>query len=102
VLARPRIRITKVARFATAGFFDKAKMVWRKARKISSAELIDVIPIRLQASEALLLFVTVKYADNTQESYAMPVLRAVNPASPPESESSSLVVQAGERTSRWF
>jgi len=78
------------------GFLIKQRWFGGKARKISSAELIDVIPIRLQASEALLLFVTVKYADNTQESYAMPVLRAVNPASPPESESSSLVVQAGE------
>jgi maltose alpha-D-glucosyltransferase/alpha-amylase len=67
-----------------------------KARQISSAELSDVIPIRLQTSEALLLIVAVRYADNTEESYAMPVLRAVNAASAPETESSSLKFQTAE------
>jgi maltose alpha-D-glucosyltransferase/alpha-amylase len=67
-----------------------------KARQISSAELSDVVPIRLQTSEALLLIVAVRYADNTEESYAMPVLRAVNAASTPETESSSLKFQMAE------
>src|SRR6202050_5272038 len=71
----------------------KQRVFGRKARKISFSELIDVVPIRMQTSEALLLIVTVKYADNIEESYAMPVLRAVSPPSTPETESSSLNFQ---------
>jgi predicted trehalose synthase len=79
------------------GFLVKQRWFGGKARKISSAELIDVVPIRMQPSEALLLIVTVKYADNIEESYAMPVLRAANAPSTPETESSSLKFQmAGE------
>ena len=77
------------------GFLIQQRWFGGKARKIDSTELIDVIPIRLQASEALLLFVTVKYANDAEESYAMPVLRAASAES--TAESRSLVVQtAGE------
>ena len=63
------------------GFLIKQRWFGGKARKISSAELIDVVPIRMQTSEALLLVITVKYVDNIEESYAMPVLRAANAVS---------------------
>jgi maltose alpha-D-glucosyltransferase/alpha-amylase len=75
------------------GFLIKQRWFGGKARKISSAELIDVVPIRMQTSEALLLIITVKYVDNIEESYAMPVLRAANAPSTPETESSSLRFQ---------
>jgi maltose alpha-D-glucosyltransferase/alpha-amylase len=75
------------------GFLIKQRWFGGKARKISSAELADVVPIRLQSSEALLLIVVVQYADNDEEVYAIPVLREVNAASTPETESGSLKVQ---------
>src|SRR5271170_7118613 len=81
------------------GFLMKQRWFGGKARKISSAELADVVPIRLQSSEALLLIVIVQYADHDEEVYAMPVLREVNAASTPETESGSLKFQtagAGE------
>jgi trehalose synthase-fused probable maltokinase len=82
------------------GFLIEQRWFGGKARKIISAELVDVVPIRLQTSEALVLIVIVKYADNTEESYAMPVLRAANAASTPETESGSLVIRTAAEAGR--
>jgi maltose alpha-D-glucosyltransferase/alpha-amylase len=74
-------------------FLIKQRWFGGKARNISSAEVSDVVPIRLQTSEALLLIVTVKYMDNTEESYAMPVLCATNAPSAADTDSNSLKLQ---------
>jgi maltose alpha-D-glucosyltransferase/alpha-amylase len=74
-------------------FLMKQRWFGGKARKIDSAELTDVIPIPVQSQEVLLLTVTVKYADNTDESYAVPVLRVAEAASVSGGELSFLNVQ---------
>src|SRR5580692_1404650 len=74
-------------------FLMKQRWFGGKARKINSAELTDVIPIPVQSQEALQLTVTVRYADNTDESYAVPVLRVADATSVSGGELSSLKVQ---------
>jgi maltose alpha-D-glucosyltransferase/alpha-amylase len=60
-------------------FLMKQRWFGGKARKIQSAELSDIVPIRMQTgSEALLLMVIVRYADGNEESYAIPVVPVVN------------------------
>src|SRR5580704_3264672 len=60
-------------------FLMKQRWFGGKARKIQSAELSDIVPIRTQTgSEALLLMVIVRYADGNEESYAIPVVPVVN------------------------
>ena len=60
-------------------FLMKQRWFGGKARKIESAELSDIVPIRMQVtSEAYLLMVSVKYADGNEESYAMPVVPVAN------------------------
>jgi maltose alpha-D-glucosyltransferase / alpha-amylase len=58
------------------GFLAKQRWFGGKARQIRSAELVDVIPIRADGVEALLMVVTVKYAEGADESYAIPVVPA--------------------------
>jgi trehalose synthase-fused probable maltokinase len=75
-------------------FLIKQRWFGGKARKIRSAELSDVIPLRTEAVESFVLIVTVKYADDTEELYAMPMLRADSAALSEQAKASSLVVQA--------
>ena len=56
-----------------------------KARTISAAELLDVVPVPLANTiagsdprQALLLIVSIAYAEGPGESYAIPVLRAAD------------------------
>ncbi len=74
-------------------FLMKQRWFGGKARKISSVEVTDVIAIPVQSQEALLLTVTVKYADNTNESYALPLLRVADGRLASDSEPNSLTVQ---------
>jgi maltose alpha-D-glucosyltransferase/alpha-amylase len=64
-------------------FLSKQRWFGGKARQMDAAELADVIPIRGGALEFFLLVVSVKYADATEETYAMPVAcsEAQSPAS---------------------
>jgi len=74
-------------------FLMKQRWFGGKARKIQSAELSDIVPIRLQsASEAFLLMVLVRYADGNEELYAMPVVPTVNVSATPEEEGASLQI----------
>src|SRR5258708_1276398 len=76
-------------------FLMKQRWFGGKARRISSAELADIISIPTPTQAALLLMVTVKYADNTDESYAMPVLRAADDMMSAEGEPSLMKLQTG-------
>jgi len=76
-------------------FLMKQRWFGGKARRISSAELADIISIPTPTQAALLLMVTVKYADNTDESYAMPVLRVAEDMMSAEGEPSLMKLQTG-------
>jgi maltose alpha-D-glucosyltransferase / alpha-amylase len=89
----PELR--RVLALRLPAFLGEQRWFGGKARKISSAELADVIPIPLASSEALILIVTVNYADNTEECYAMPVRRTGSGTSTQEIEPSSLKFQSG-------
>jgi maltose alpha-D-glucosyltransferase / alpha-amylase len=65
-----------------------------KARQVRAAELADVIPIRGGSLEFLVLVVSVKYADQTEESYAIPVLCTQERSSSLEMDSTSLRLEA--------
>jgi trehalose synthase-fused probable maltokinase len=73
-------------------FLMKQRWFGGKARRIVSAELTDVISIPTAAQAALLLMVTVRYADNAEESYAMPVLRLADAHHARDDDSSSFKV----------
>src|ERR1035438_9000037 len=71
-------------------FLLKQRWFGGKARRIKSADVTDVVPIRMPGSEAFVLMIKVTYEDNAEESYAMPLLRAVGSAVTPELEASGL------------
>jgi maltose alpha-D-glucosyltransferase/alpha-amylase len=77
-------------------FLVKQRWFGGKARRIRSAEVTDVVPIRLQSSEALVLMIKVTYGDKVDESYAMPVMRMDSGTITPESEASSLKLPSDE------
>jgi maltose alpha-D-glucosyltransferase / alpha-amylase len=87
----PQLRSALAAQLPA--FLMKQRWFGGKARGISSAELADIILIPAPAQAALLLMVTVKYADNTDESYAMPVLRVADDTTNTEGESFSMRLQ---------
>jgi trehalose synthase-fused probable maltokinase len=87
----PQLRSSLAAQLPA--FLMKQRWFGGKARRISSAELADIISIPTPAQAALLLMVTVKYADNTDESYAVPVLRAANAVQAAGAETPFLNVQ---------
>jgi hypothetical protein len=76
-------------------FLMKQRWFGGKARRISSAELADIISIPTPTQAVLLLMVAVKYADNTDESYAMPVLRVADDTMPAEGEPSLMKLLTG-------
>jgi trehalose synthase-fused probable maltokinase len=57
-------------------FLAKQRWFGGKARPILSTEIADIVPMRREEWEVLLLIVTVHYADSGDESYAIPVLWA--------------------------
>jgi maltose alpha-D-glucosyltransferase / alpha-amylase len=75
-------------------FLSRQRWFGGKARQVRAAELADVIPIRGGAFEFLLLVVSVKYADGTEESYAIPVLCTQERSSSIEMYSTSLIAEA--------
>lgn len=75
-------------------FLSRQRWFGGKARQVRAAELADVVPIRGGAFEFLLLVVSVKYADGTEESYAMPVLCTSEQSSSSEIDSAALKVEA--------
>jgi maltose alpha-D-glucosyltransferase / alpha-amylase len=75
-------------------FLSRQRWFGGKARQVRAAELADVIPIRSGALEFLVLVVSVKYADGTEESYAVPVLCTQERSSSIEMDSTSLRVEA--------
>jgi maltose alpha-D-glucosyltransferase / alpha-amylase len=89
----PQLRSALAAQLPA--FLMKQRWFGGKARRISSAELDDIISIPAPAQAALLLMVTVKYADNTDESYAMPVFRVAEETTAAERESSSMRFETG-------
>jgi len=88
----PQLRISLAGQLPE--FLLKQRWFGGKARKIRSAELTDVVRLPLPSQEALLLTVTVKYADSTDESYAVPVLRVTDATPASDSEPASLRVQS--------
>jgi maltose alpha-D-glucosyltransferase/alpha-amylase len=87
----PQLRSSFAAQLPA--FLLKQRWFGGKARRINSAELTDIISIPTPDQAALLLMVTVKYADNTDESYAMPVLRVAEGTVAPEGEPSFMRLQ---------
>jgi trehalose synthase-fused probable maltokinase len=87
----PQLRSSLAAQLPA--FLMKQRWFGGKARRISSAELTDVISIPAPTQAALLLIVSVKYADNTYESYALPVLRVADTTQAAEAEGLFLKVQ---------
>jgi maltose alpha-D-glucosyltransferase/alpha-amylase len=61
-----------------------------KARTIDAADVTDVIPVGSEASQAFVAVVSVKYADGSDESYAMPLLRVTDSAASMATNSDSL------------
>jgi trehalose synthase-fused probable maltokinase len=56
-------------------FLARQRWFGGKARQIRSAEVVDTISLQAEGLEAILLVVTVKYADEAEENYAIPLLR---------------------------
>jgi maltose alpha-D-glucosyltransferase/alpha-amylase len=74
-------------------FLSRQRWFGGKARQVRAAELADVILIRSGAFEFLLLVVSVKYADGTEERYSIPVLCTEERSSSSEMDSASLRVE---------
>src|SRR4029077_17706813 len=74
-------------------FLAKQRWFGGKAGRVFSAELAGIIPMRSGVLEVLLLVASVKYADGTEESYAMPVACAEEQSSLSDVDSSFLRVE---------
>ena len=77
-------------------FLAKQRWFGGKARQVVSTEIADIVPMRGDGSEALLLVVSVHYADGTDENYSLPVVCMDQPAAGVESESVLLNLQNDE------
>jgi trehalose synthase-fused probable maltokinase len=75
-------------------FLMRQRWFGGKARTIQSAELADVVPIAAGDTEVLLLVVTVKYAQGSNESYAVPVVRTASSSATSEFDAGSLKLEA--------
>ncbi len=60
------------------GFLQQQRWFGGKARKIGSAEVLDVIPLPTKSTESFVLIVSVRYADGSDETYAVPFVRAAS------------------------
>ena len=67
-------------------FLAKKRWFGGKARRVTSTEIVDIVPMRRDGSEALLLIVSVQYAGGGEENYAVPVMYAQQPASGAEND----------------
>jgi maltose alpha-D-glucosyltransferase/alpha-amylase len=56
------------------GFLMHQRWFGGKARKIDSAEVIDVISVPADVTDSILLIAVVKYRDGGEETYAMPLV----------------------------
>jgi maltose alpha-D-glucosyltransferase / alpha-amylase len=74
-------------------FLSRQRWFGGKARQIRAVELADVIPIRGESREFLVLIISVKYADATEEIYAVPVSCGESQFSSSEGDSESLRVE---------
>jgi maltose alpha-D-glucosyltransferase / alpha-amylase len=77
-------------------FLQKQRWFGGKARRIKSADVTDVVPIRMLESQAFVLMIKVTYEDRAEESYAMPLLRAAGSAVNSELEASGLKLEPDE------
>jgi trehalose synthase-fused probable maltokinase len=73
-------------------FLVKQRWFGGKARQIRSAEIVDLISLKAEGLDAILLVSTVKYADGADENYAIPVVRKEDAS--PQGESSALWLEA--------
>lgn len=56
-------------------FLTKQRWFGGKARRIQSAEIVDIIPLRGESRDALVLIVTVSYIDGANDLYVVPLYR---------------------------
>jgi trehalose synthase-fused probable maltokinase len=75
------------------GFLVNQRWFGGKARQIRSAEIVDVVSIRVKGLEAFLLVVAVRYVDGAEENYAIPVLRREGADSASQDDSAGLKLE---------